>query len=553
MHTSTSLPTLSRVSRPLLLCGLIASLYACGGGSSGNSNDGGGGGDGPQPSITLSGTVLIDQAVRNAAVCVDLNANGACDTGEPSAAATGSDGKYTLTYQPADAAATAAFNQAPVLARVTPESVDAADPGSTATARGFVMAAPAGKAAQVNPLTTLVQKAVADGMALAAAEAAVARQLGIDAARIYDYQGDAASSAAVLPDTARTVAKVTAYALELGAPIQVAAPGAAPVASSQLGLLSYTDAQNYAYRQRSSDGVVQADGYARQFETRAGKTSGTAATQEALFPTVTLTRDGWTRCDDTVPRLTTLGSPGRTLFCNQATAFSGFAVKALDVGGRPMAEVVAQLRAGDETLEDEGIRHDRSIEMDPAALGSATFPAGSQMRTSLSVQLNRSPAYINNTATDRFAFTVLEDMITGRPASTVNLSTPATVRATTMGLMGPVDAGHVLRVAFIDASTAQFYACESTPPAYNDLGACAPHAQSAFTIATTNGARLLTFANFPGQAFMGGVTRGYTEYDGSVFGFRTPAEISDEGQALSYSIRLNGTAWNALKAVLGIE
>ena len=40
---------------------------------------------------------------------------------------------------------------------------------------------------------------------------------------------------------------------------------------------------------------------------RAGKTGGLATAPEALFPSVTLTRSGWTRCDTAVPRLTTLG------------------------------------------------------------------------------------------------------------------------------------------------------------------------------------------------------------------------------------------------------
>lgn len=547
---STSFPAV----RPLLLCGLVASLYACGGGSGGTDSGGGtGGGTVTQPAITLSGTVAIDQAVRNAAVCVDLNANAACDTGEPSAAATGSDGKFSLTYEPGDAAATAAFNQAPVLARITPESVDAADPTSTATAKAFVLSAPAGKSAQINPLTSLVQKAIAAGTAREVAEAAVARQFGIDAARIYDYQSDAASSAAVLADTARTAAKVTAYALELGVPIQVTAPGAAAVASNQLAFLNYGNAQNYSVRERRSDGVVQADGFAHQFETRSGKTNGAPSTQEALFPSVTLTSTGWTRCDSSVARLTTQGVPSRTLLCNQSTAYLGFTTASQDVSGKPMAEVITQLRAGDTTLQAEGIRHDRSIEMDPATLGSAVFPQGAQMRTALSVQLNRSPAFINNTATDRFGFATLEAMIAGRPASAVNLSTPATVRASTVGAAGPVDANHVLRVAFIDAANAQFYSCESTPPAYSDLGACTVHSQSAYTLSTSQGVRLLSFADFPGKTFMQGVTRGYTEFDGSVFGYRLPAAIASEDQALSYSTRLNGVAWAAMKTVLGIE
>lgn len=557
MQLLSSSPTSLPAVRPIVLAGLIASLSACGGGSGSADNNGGGGGGGggtaPQPTLTLSGAVVIDQAVRTAIVCVDLNASAACDTGEPVAAATGSDGKFTLSYQPADAAATTAFNQASVIARITPESVDAADPGSPAASRAFVLSAPVSKAAQINPLTTLVQKAVAGGMTLAAAEAAVARQLGIDAARIYDYQGDPASGTAVLPDTARTAAKVTAYAIELGVPVQVAPSGAAATASSQLALLNYSDAQNYVVRERQSDGVVQADGFVHQFETRAGKAGGAALSQESLFPSVTLTSSGWTRCDSTALRLTTQGTPSRTLSCGRSSAFAGFTVKTLDVSGKPMADVVTQLRAGDATLDAQNIRHDRSIEMNPSVLGTATFPQGAQVRTTVSVQLNRSPAYINNTATDRFGFTTLAAMVAGRPASAVNLATPATVRATTVGAAGPVDAGHVLRVAFIDAGNAQFYACESTAPAYNDLGACVAHSQSAFTISTVQGVQWLSFADFPGKRFTAGVERGYTEYDGNVFGFRVPAPIADEGQAVSYTSRLNGTASQAVKQTLGIE
>lgn len=542
---NTSLPAV----RPLLLCGLIASLYACGG----SGSDDTGGGVVAQPAITLSGAVLIDQAVRNTAVCADLNANAVCDTGEPGAALTGADGRYSITYQPADAAATAAFNQAPVIARVTPDSVDAADPGSKATAKAFQLSAPAGKAGQVNPLTTLVQTGIAGGMTREAAEAAVARQLGIPAANIYDYQGDAASSSAVLPDNARTAAKVTAYALELGAPLQVVAPGAAAVATHQLGFLNYGGADNYGVRERKSDGLLQADGYAHLIETRAGKTGGLATAPEALFPSVTLTSSGWTRCDTAVPRLTTLGNPARTLVCNQSTAFLGFTLRTQDVGGKSMAEAVTALRAGDAELETQAIRHDRSIEMEPAVLGTATFPAGAQARTVVSVQLNRSPLFINNTAADRFGFPTLDIMIANRPTSAVNLSTPATVRATTIGAAGLIDASHVLRVAFVNATTAQFYRCESTAPAYTDLGTCVAHSQSAFSISTLNGARVLSFTDFPGKAFAQGVTRGYTEYDGNVFVFREPAAMADEAQAVSYSVRLNGAAWNAMKVVLGIN
>lgn len=145
--------------------------------------------------------------IGKALVCADLNANQACDAGEPVSPATGADGSYSLTYQPADENSASAFRSAALVATIGADAVDAADPGSTATQRAFVLMAPAGKASRISPLTTLVQKAVAQGQSLADAEAAVAQQLDISVARIYDYQGDTPSSAAVLPDTARTVAK----------------------------------------------------------------------------------------------------------------------------------------------------------------------------------------------------------------------------------------------------------------------------------------------------------------------------------------------------------
>ena len=56
----------------------------------------------PTPSpITLSGTVVVDQAIQNAVVCLDLNANGACDATEPASAKTSASGDYSLSYDPA--------------------------------------------------------------------------------------------------------------------------------------------------------------------------------------------------------------------------------------------------------------------------------------------------------------------------------------------------------------------------------------------------------------------------------------------------------------------
>ena len=66
---------------------------------------GGDGDDSPAPTpppppppapITLSGEVARIGTLRNVVVCLDLNANDACDAGEPASAATGADGRYSL-------------------------------------------------------------------------------------------------------------------------------------------------------------------------------------------------------------------------------------------------------------------------------------------------------------------------------------------------------------------------------------------------------------------------------------------------------------------------
>ncbi len=55
---------------------LITMLFACGGGSDNPDQP-----PAPTPVMaTLSGTVTVDGPIQNAVVCLDLNANNACDT-----------------------------------------------------------------------------------------------------------------------------------------------------------------------------------------------------------------------------------------------------------------------------------------------------------------------------------------------------------------------------------------------------------------------------------------------------------------------------------------
>src|SRR5690606_32171075 len=126
----------------------------------------------------------------------------------------------------------------------------------------FTLHAPAGKAAQINPLTTLVQRNIQRGASdVATAEQSVALQLGITVADIYDYQSAPSSTSATLADNARTAAKVTAFALEIGSELRTPLASDAAESNQQLGRLRYVSVNEYRVFVRSSDGVPNADGY----------------------------------------------------------------------------------------------------------------------------------------------------------------------------------------------------------------------------------------------------------------------------------------------------
>jgi hypothetical protein len=125
----------------------------------------GGGDDDDAPAVptgTLSG-VVVDGLLQAATVCLDLNDNRACDTGEPTAV-TDAKGAYTLT---AVDPALAALH--PVLAVATATTTIDADHGPVKA--GFMLAAPPGKHAYISPFTTLAQSEIDGGRAVNVAQA----------------------------------------------------------------------------------------------------------------------------------------------------------------------------------------------------------------------------------------------------------------------------------------------------------------------------------------------------------------------------------------------
>lgn len=163
-------------ARLTLVAAAIAMMTACGGG---------GGDDAPVdpgPPVTPTTTPLavrvMDGVLQNALVCLDANANNACDAGEVQGRS-GADGTLTLAVPNAE------FGKHPVLAMVGTDAVDA-DSGAVATA--YLLKAPADRAGVLSPWTTLVQQQVATmGLSTAEAEALVRNQTGLLVSPLADY------------------------------------------------------------------------------------------------------------------------------------------------------------------------------------------------------------------------------------------------------------------------------------------------------------------------------------------------------------------------------
>lgn len=162
-----------RKTRLLLSYVALSVLAACGGGGGGSATLS------PSAPTSIAG-VVIDGYIEGANVCLDLNSNGGCDTGEPSAT-TKADGSYSLSYN-GDTTGLHVVSVIPATAK------DKDDNGLTLAQAGkaaFTLMAPAPQAnstdTHVTPLTTLVSnQMVQTGEKNAASvEKQLKQQLGI--------------------------------------------------------------------------------------------------------------------------------------------------------------------------------------------------------------------------------------------------------------------------------------------------------------------------------------------------------------------------------------
>lgn len=419
-------------------------LAACGGGGGGStgatdpiSSDPGT--VSPAGQVAITGTVAIAAPLQGATACYDLNANAACDTGEPSAT-TGADGRFSLAVDTAQAGRHA------VVAQVPASAIDATTGAAVGSA--FTLLSPASgladaHAVSVSPLSTAVAQR-ADWAGLPAADAAVAvqRSLGLEASPLADpasgtdpqaarlarvlhalslrtaslaagagvpadatralqasvtsgqltllgelSRADAGADPAALADQAladrhlspATAAEQAAVALATAAPQAAGTPG--PFVS--LRRFTWTDAGNHFVLAFSGDSTPDADGGYWAGEMRAQVANGQAQPFNRNTAYLDRASGQWVVCSNRWQTSRTTpaagGQPSQTVYCAGQTSVTR--VSERDVSGRRMADVVAELRAW--PLPDApGAGTDAAglpvhWGPPPAALGEAVFPDGS--------------------------------------------------------------------------------------------------------------------------------------------------------------------------------
>lgn len=199
MNTTTAF----RLARVSTLSLFIGSLVACGGGGGSSSSST------PAAPVTLSGKV-IDGYISGAIVCLDVNSNNKCDSGEPSTTSTAG-GAYTL---PAYTGSIAGLR---VIAEVGENAIDEDDGQKVGAGNTYSLLAPAAASSTVTPLSTMVSATIAAGggeaqVSIGQALSNVSAQTGIAVEKLvandYKEKNDVAT-AKVAQVTATAIAQVT--------------------------------------------------------------------------------------------------------------------------------------------------------------------------------------------------------------------------------------------------------------------------------------------------------------------------------------------------------
>ena len=173
----------------------------------------------PSPTVAISGFVS-DGPLQGATACYDLNDNSACDAGEPTSAATPSDGSFTINVLTPD------VGQHAVIVNVPATALDLTTNASIGLALTFKAPATGNTGVQsifVSPLTTMVfGQMQATGSSAADAAAFIQAEAGLSFSPLGDFSGSTVGQqqAALLARLAVQTQKVLAAAMasRLGQP-----------------------------------------------------------------------------------------------------------------------------------------------------------------------------------------------------------------------------------------------------------------------------------------------------------------------------------------------
>jgi trimeric autotransporter adhesin len=604
----------------------LALLAACGGGG-GSSNDPPVVVE--PPPVAISG-VVADGPLSGATVCYDSNDNGQCDAGEPTASAvTDANGSYSLNVPAALAGRHAVVAMVPATAvdKDTGQAI-----GAALTLRSPATGSAAAQSVFVSALTTLVADVVKDeAKSLAAATFQVQSALGLTVSPLSNFVGQpaaaeaavaaravtgvmveaatlataanagAAKTAALVKQVANASLAVVAQALadapqgtaaaraaaaaaaakaafnlsaqtvgalaELSA--QVTATPDAPGPFISLRRFAYTDANNYSYTLFSGDAsAVDSKGEFTSHEVRVNQVAGA----EVPYLRNQMYWDGtaWTVCNvqwNVTTRNKDMGPQTRgSLYCGASPSVS--TVNWQDIAGKPMRDVVAQIRAF--PLADSTGTHTNADGL-PANWGpapellptSATFPAGAKMtwrRTRADIggvdRIELTAKSNVRWPDGKYRQAVQLEQYSGMPGNLVDASVVPSNNNTVFVFDLPMasqpdttlSAVRRYRAGFdVAAGKVRFYDCDLRKSDNAALN-CATAGDGTLAISTLGDARLMRVASGYPSALRNHFKseRFWAEHSGTVF--RGARDLEN----VRHDQRLNGPAWEALRTALNI-
>ncbi len=534
MHARKSLrPSMSPL-RFALLGGLTLSLGACGGG----------GGSSPSASTGGVSGVVLDGPIQGATVCLDLNANRKCDSGEPTSAPTDEHGRYSITGLTDEQLASGKEWIASVPA-------GASDGGAPFSAP-FVLRTAGDKPGVISPFTHMVQVAIDQGATTpAAARNAVAAQLGVSADALYGQYlgGNPSADNALLAQHAPGVVAL----LLAGTQPEVALNPAQLPATGRFTVrrLAYTDAGNYVIRVFHSAAV---NGQSAFYDVRSGLSGGNPLSLDALYGTSRyLTAAGWATLGPDVPNPNSAGNPSTSIFAGSVN-INLRQITPLD--GRTAAEAVA--------LSNDTTRNTAPTLISRPGTLSGLLPPGAlavpvrstSVRTA--IYYNTGPGNIlaegyNNPALTTLdaviaAFPVTTNLTGGNTLSMGNLQ-PNTSYACPTGQASCVLPQQRLRAQIDSGNAVRWILCDLNWPAGTTAGGCQAIGSGSYARSTGIDGQtpLLSFSGLPAQATDMGFVRVFAQTGGQVwFALR-------DKPSTTVTTRLNDVAFAPIASQLGIS